>query len=115
MGQSLSSRSAGSNVIIFLGMNQQQALNDIRQIIRRNLPDKNYRIFLFGSRAGGFARRFSDFDIGIAGKTRVPARQFNQIQSDLEDSDFPYKVEIVDFKDIQESFKNLALKHTLPL
>lgn len=96
-------------------MDQQQALNDIRQIIRRHVPDKNYKIFLFGSRAGGFARRFSDFDIGISGKTRVPARQFNQIQSDLEDSDLPYKVEVVDFAGVDESFKDLALTHTLPL
>lgn len=96
-------------------MDQTKALVAIQKIIRRSLPDKNFRIFLFGSRAGGFARHFSDFDIGIAGQTRVPTKQLNQIQSDLEDSDIPYKVEVVDFIDAEDSFKNLALKHTLPL
>ncbi len=96
-------------------MDDSKTLSAIQKIIRNYLPDKNFQIFLFGSRASGFARRFSDFDIGITGKTRVPPTKLELIQSDLEDSDIPYKVEVVDFAGVDESFKNLALKQTRPL
>lgn len=96
-------------------MQQDQAITSIRTIVRNHLPDPSYRVFLFGSRATGTARKFSDVDVGILGKKSVPGHVVELIKEDLEESNIPYKVDVVDFTAVDPSFRNLALKHTQSL
>jgi len=46
---------------------------EIKEIIFRFLDTKKYQVFIFGSRATGKAKKFSDYDIGIWGKKRCRA------------------------------------------
>ncbi|KKU80769.1 hypothetical protein A2875_04845 [Candidatus Gottesmanbacteria bacterium RIFCSPHIGHO2_01_FULL_46_14] len=89
-----------------------EALLFIKKTLRTHLPDPSYRFFLFGSRVTGYARRFSDFDIGIEGETPVSPNTMGVIKEELEESNLPYKVDIVDFSTVDPEFRNLALKHT---
>ena len=91
-------------------MNTDVALRSIRAIVRSRLPDPSYRVFLFGSRATGAARKFSDVDVGIQGNRAIDAVTLEYIREDLENSDIPYKVDVVDFATVAPSFKTLALK-----
>lgn len=90
-------------------------LRFIKQTLRAHLPDPSYRLFLFGSRATGTARRFSDVDVGIEGPKPVSPTALMNIQEALEESDIPYKVDVVDFAQTSDRFRALAKKYALLL
>ena len=96
-------------------MTNDETLKTIRTIIRSHVPDPSYRLFVFGSRATGTARKFSDMDIGIQGDVPVPSAALEYIREDLENSSIPYKVEVVDFTIVEPTFKAHALKQTQQL
>ena len=83
----------------------------IKKIIFRHLSPKEYQIFLFGSRAVGKNQRFSDFDVGVLGPNEIPAGKLSLIEEELENSDVPYKVDVVDFYRVRPEFKKVALRH----
>mgnify|MGYP001612021758 CR=1 FL=1 len=91
------------------------ALTDITTILRRYLTPGQYDVFLFGSRAGGEASRFSDYDIGIRGEKPLPPLVKATIEEALEESDIPYSVDVVDFFFLPERFRGVALSHTQKL
>lgn len=93
-----------------------QIASSIRDIIRRRLPNPEYRLFVFGSRAeGNKHRKFSDVDVGILGPSPLPSLTYFDIESDLENSDIPYVVDLVDFSQVSPSFKKFALSSTITL
>jgi predicted nucleotidyltransferase len=81
----------------------------IKEIIFRFLDRKEYQVFIFGSRISGKAKKYSDYDIGIWGKKPIPSEIKVFIEEALEESDIPYKVDIVDFSLVPSRFKKLAL------
>ncbi len=87
----------------------------IKLIVRKYLPKQEFKIFLFGSRAMGLNLPGSDFDIGIMGKKPVDMGTLGLIEEELEDSDIPYKMDIVDFNRVPEGFKKLAFRMTISL
>ncbi len=82
---------------------------EIKDIILRFLNPEEYRLFIFGSRATGKAQKYSDYDIGLLGKKSLSSRTKVLIEEALENSDLPYKVEIVDFSLVSPNFKKVAL------
>lgn len=96
-------------------MIDENYLKKIQKIIFNFLDPKEIQAFIYGSRALGFAHRYSDIDIGIIGKKKIPANILSQIDEMLEESDLPYIVEVVDFSNVSKEFKNLALKKIIPL
>lgn len=87
----------------------------LKKLIRAHIPDTRYKPFIFGSRVAGAHRPYSDIDLGIVGPAPLPAKQYIALKDAFEESDLPYKVDVVDFWDVSESFKNVALRHTIPL
>ena len=81
-----------------------------RQIVLKHIDTSQYRVFLFGSRACGNFRHNSDIDVGIWGKERIPLTAKLAIEEELEESIVPYKVDIVDFSLVDETFKKFALE-----
>jgi predicted nucleotidyltransferase len=77
-------------------------------IIRDHLPDRSYRIFLFGSRASGTARDRSDIDIGIEGPVPVPPHVMSDIAEVLEELPTLYSIDVVDFRRISDRFRRVA-------
>jgi len=90
----------------------QQSEAYLKKILKEKLPLGSC-FFLFGSRARGTAGEMADIDIGI-----VPAEELQDeleiIQEEIEQSFVPYSVDLVDFSKISESFKQQALKNTIP-
>jgi predicted nucleotidyltransferase len=82
---------------------------EIKEIIFRFLNPKEYQVFIFGSRATGKAKKYSDYDVGIWGKKPVPSHIMVLIEEAFEESDLPYKVDIVDFSLVSSKFKKIAL------
>lgn len=81
----------------------------VKETVSKYLP-KGYQVFVFGSRAKGQARRWSDVDVGILGGERVPLSALGLINEELENSDIPFKVDVVDFSRVSKGFREEALK-----
>ena len=93
-----------------------QTAAQIKNIIRKRLPDPSYKVFVFGSRAEGDEhRKFSDVDVGILGPKPLDTMTEFNIEDDLENSNVPYLVDIVDFASVNPKFKEIALSATIPL
>ena len=78
------------------------------RVIRAHVPDRSYRIFLFGSRAEGTARERSDVDIGIEGPGPVPYATLTAIADDLENIPSLHSIDVVDFSRVPERFRQVA-------
>ncbi len=90
-------------------MGDKKTKEAIKKIIFQHLSPNEYHIFLFGSRASGTHRKWSDYDIGILGKEEIPAPIITQIEEGLDQSNIPYVVEVVDFNCVSDRFKSVAL------
>ncbi|MEK7376157.1 MAG: nucleotidyltransferase domain-containing protein [Candidatus Margulisiibacteriota bacterium] len=86
--------------------------NEINRIVGKHLALKSYRIFFFGSRVSGSGSERSDIDIGIEGPQSIPLEIMARIKEDIEGLPALYKIDIVDFKNVSEDFKKVALSRT---
>lgn len=91
-------------------METKKAEKEIKKILQKFIDFKKHQVFIFGSRAMGQSRKFSDYDIGILGKKSVALRDLALIDEELEESNLPYRVEVVDFATVSKDFKKIALK-----
>lgn len=81
----------------------------IKDIIYEFINPNEYKIFIFGSRAAGKAKKFSDYDVGIMGEKPVEWKTLSLIDEVFEESDLPFKIDLVDFFLVSENFKKTAL------
>ena len=81
----------------------------VKQIVLKHVPKDEFAIFLFGSRAVGNAKTLSDIDIGIMGTKPLPTLIMADLDSDLEESIVPFKIDLIDFYQADQAFKNEAL------
>ena len=88
---------------------EEEIEEEIKDIVFHFLSPQEYQLFIFGSRATGKAQKYSDYDVGIFGKNQVSWSKIVLIEEALEESDLPYKVDIVDFSLVSANFKKVAL------
>lgn len=89
-------------------------LKMIKNIIDKYINPVENKVFVFGSRSNNKASKFSDIDIGIEGNRLIPEIYFS-IQGDLEESDLPYKVDLVEFLNVSDEFKKVAKSKIIPI
>ena len=85
----------------------------VKQIVLQHIDSKEFKVFLFGSRACGNSKKFSDIDVGILGNKEVSAIKKFDIEQAIDDSIVPFKVDIVDFFYANSKFKTEALKQII--
>jgi predicted nucleotidyltransferase len=88
---------------------QLDYLDIVKQIVLKHVPKDEFAIFLFGSRAAGNAKTLSDIDVGILGTEPLPTIIMANLESDLEESIVPFKIDLIDFYQVDKAFKNEAL------
>lgn len=93
----------------------QKTIKTLKEIIFHFLDPKKDKVFVFGSRAGDRAQKFSDIDIGVESPRKIPWHQLITIEGAFEESDLPYTVDVVDFSAVSNKFKKLAKKKTISL
>ena len=71
--------------------------SQIKTIIQSVLNPLPVEIILFGSRAIGTASPSSDYDIALKSDKPIPGSGMGVIREKLEDSNIPYKIDIVDY------------------
>ena len=81
-----------------------------QQIILKHIDSKMYKVFLFGIRACGNAKHYSDIDIGVLGSVKLNSIVKAEIEAEIDESIVPYKVDIVDFYSVNDEFKKYALE-----
>lgn len=82
---------------------QQHAL--IASVLLKHLPP-GVKTYVFGSRARGYARKFSDLDLAIDCEGEVMSNTvLAALAYDFEESDLPFKVDIIDLNAISDNFK----------
>jgi predicted nucleotidyltransferase len=69
----------------------------LEAIFRQLATDQRYKVVVFGSRATGKARKYSDVDVALIGNRPVPGRTAALLNEALDESPLPYTVDVVDF------------------
>ncbi len=88
----------------------QQTL--LLQMVQQFLPD--VAVWAFGSRVKGNARTTSDLDLVVFAKSSQKPQVF-ALQEALEESNLPFKVDLLIWDDIPENFKANIQQHYIEL
>ncbi len=91
-------------------------LATVWQILNKHLKPSIIK-WVFGSRAKWSAKTHSDLDLALQdpyGKT-IPFDTIAHLQADFEDSDLPWKVDIIDLNDIDEDFRKVIVRSKVRL
>ena len=76
----------------------------VLNILRVHLP-QNTKVWVFGSRATGRARRYSDLDLAIDAGRRLTLDETARLAEAFSESDLPYRVDLVDWHDIDDRWR----------
>jgi uncharacterized protein len=83
-------------------------------ILRAHLPE-GAEAWVFGSRATGRARRYSDLDLAIDAGRPLTLDERARLAEAFRDSDLPYRVDLVDWHGIDDGFRQLIAAQRIPL
>ncbi len=83
-------------------------LAQIKTILTHALSGKSCTAYLFGSRAAGTAQPASDFDIAVLADVDI-SRELSVARAMLDESNFPFKVDVVDLQFVAPSFRHATL------
>jgi len=78
------------------------------KIVKDILSQYSYTFYAFGSRVKGKQRRFSDLD--IYSPDNIPLNIYGQIEEDFEESDLPFKVDVVSWDRMSPEFREIIKK-----
>lgn len=81
-------------------------------IIKNILHKYPYSFYAFGSRVTGKARRFSDLDLCCVDD--IPKNQILEIEEAFEESNLPYKVDLVNWNNCSQEFQRI-ISHDMVL
>lgn len=75
----------------------------VKNILTHHLGKMEYRIF--GSRAKGTAKAYSDLDVVLLSTAPVPLLTLSHLEESFAESDLPFKVDVVDWQRITAVFR----------
>ena len=85
---------------------EKKHIDFILDTLKQNLP--NGEFYIFGSRAKGTNKKYSDLDIAVkCANEKISADVLGKLLIIFTDSTLPYEVDIVDLNAIDEKFKTL--------
>ena len=86
----------------------------VLNILRANLPEST-KVWVFGSRATRRARRYSDLDLAIDAGRPLTLDEIGGLTEAFSDSDLPYKVDIVDCRNIEDRWRQTIMAERVAL
>ena len=92
-------------------ISQEKLQRQIKQVFSHYLPQGGYRLFFFGSRVKGVNSPRSDIDLGIKGQQELSPEIKLEIEEELQNLPILYKIDLVDFTNVSEGFKEKALRN----
>lgn len=82
-------------------------LAEVGAILARHLP-RHVKVFVFGSRAGGTVKPWSDLDLLLDGGSPLPFEWLGGLAEDFDESRLPWKVDLVDRRTISAEFGRIV-------
>ena len=86
----------------------------VLDVLAERLP-RSALVWVFGSRATGRARRYSDLDLAIDAGRPLTLDEAAILRDDFEESDLPYRVDLVDWRAIDDRFRRLIAAERIAL
>ncbi len=83
-------------------------LKIVEEILEKHLPDRE--VWAFGSRVNGTAKETSDLDLVVIGENPLDFQTLGVLRDDFSESNLPYKVDVVDWAKIGETFREIIRK-----
>ena len=80
-------------------------LNLVLQILQTYIPE--YDVWVFGSRACGNARQYSDLDLVIMTNSPMQLDTKADLTDAFSESDLPFKVDVVDWATTSQGFRKI--------
>ena len=77
----------------------------VLNILQKNVPQ--YAVWAFGSRAKWTAKDYSDLDLCVVSDKPLSFSILGALAEDFSDSDLPWKVDVVDWATVSESFRKI--------
>jgi len=93
---------------------REQDVALLRDTLRRHLP-AGVKAFVFGSRARGSARPYSDLDLALEWGRPLGLDIIAELAEALSESDLPYKVDIIDLAIVEPSFAHRIERDAVPM
>lgn len=85
----------------------------VRQILQQHVP--HAQVWVFGSRAKWTARDTSDLDLCISANAALSFEQMGALREAFENSNLPYKVDVVDWATTSEALRAIIDQSKVPL
>lgn len=79
----------------------------VREVLAERAP-RPCRIYAFGSRVQGRARRFSDLDIAVDAGRPLTLREEARLADAFDESDLPWRVDLVDLVACSPAFRRVV-------
>ena len=86
----------------------------VLHILDAHLP-RGTKVWVFGSRATGRARRYSDLDLAIDAGRQLNLDELAELTEAFSDSDLPYRVDIIDWHNIDARWRQTILTERVAL
>lgn len=77
----------------------------IHDILQKHVP--HHTVWVFGSRATGRAKPWSDLDLAILGDKPLSLETHAALVHDFSESDLPWKVDVVDWATTGDDFRRI--------
>jgi predicted nucleotidyltransferase len=78
----------------------------VLDILKRYVPDCEVRAF--GSRCKGRSWEYSDLDLAVCGKEKLPNAVLDDLHWDFMESDLPFRVDIMDYHALSPAFATIV-------
>ncbi len=76
----------------------------VRAILRQHLPPGT-RVMVFGSKAGGSCKPWSDLDLALDAGRLLPLTVLAELAEAFAESPLPWKVDLVDLNSVSDEFR----------
>ncbi len=91
----------------------ERCKEELLRLVRRHVADAEIRVF--GSRVHGPAKPFADLDLVLMGEAEIAVERLAALALDLEESDLPMKVDVLDWSRLDASFRGVIAADSVPL
>ena len=88
---------------------KEKYLKIVKEILRKH----SYTFYVYGSRAKKKARKNSDLDLCY--KEKISSKVISDLKEQFEESELPFKVDIVNWENMSPTFQKLIEKDLKPL
>jgi predicted nucleotidyltransferase len=86
----------------------------VLDILRAHLP-RSTKAWVFGSRATGRARRYSDLDLAIDAGRPLTLDEIAILTEAFSESDLPYRVDLIDWREIGDGWRRVIATERVAL